>query len=214
MKKQGIKDYWSAQVDQLDAIYSGKKPRLARWLDRVLRKDMFQRFAYVMETAAPFEGRVFFDLGCGTGEYVLELARRKCRMVVGVDVADRMIDVCRKRAEEEKLEDRIELCVSDIVDFDPSKPADVVLAVGVFDYTREPAAILARIKELCVDRAILSFPRFWTWRALVRKVRLGMRGCPVYFYTRRKVERLLQEAGFQEFKIDKIGKLFCLTAWK
>ena len=214
MKNQRIKDYWKTQVDRLNAIYSGEKPRFARWLDHVFRKDMFQRFDYVMENAAPFEGMVFFDLGCGTGEYVLELARRKCRLAVGVDIADRMIDICRKRAKEEKFEDRIELCVSDIMDFNPPQPADVVLAVGVFDYTKEPEVILARMKELCLNRAIMSFPRFWTWRALLRKVRLSLRGCSVYFYTRRKVERLLKEAGFKEFKIDKIGKLFCLTAWK
>ena len=214
MKNQGIRDYWKAQVDRLNAIYSGKKPRFARWMDQVFRKDMFQRFDYVMENAAPFEGRVFFDLGCGTGEYVLELARRKCRLVAGVDIADRMIKICRKRAEEERLEDRIELYVSDIMNFNPPQPADVVLAVGVFDYTQEPAVILARMKELCLNRAIMSFPRFWTWRALLRKVRLSFRGCSVYFYTRRRVERLLKETGFKEFKIDKIGKLFCLTAWK
>ena len=42
------------------------------------------------------------------------------------------------------------------------------------------------MRELSKDKAILAFPRFWTWRAPVRKVRLNARGCDVYFYTRER----------------------------
>jgi hypothetical protein len=68
------------------------------------------------------------------------------------------------------------------------------------------------MREVSADKAILAFPRFWTWRAPIRKLRLMLRGCPVYFYTRAKVNRLCKEAGFGRVEITRVGKLHCVVA--
>jgi hypothetical protein len=69
------------------------------------------------------------------------------------------------------------------------------------------------MRESVSDRAVLSFPRFWTWRAPVRKLRLGLKGCDVYFYTVTEIDRLLKAAGFARYEIESVGQLHCVTAF-
>jgi hypothetical protein len=59
----------------------------------------------------------------------------------------------------------------------------------------------------------MSFPRRWTWRAPVRKARLGLKRCDVYFYTTRDIEALLRKAGFARHTVEKVGQLYCVTAF-
>jgi len=61
---------------------------------------------------------------------------------------------------------------------------------ALFDYVKDPLPVLAKMRQSVDGRAILSFPRRWTWRAPVRKARLALKGCDVYFYTAGEIERL------------------------
>jgi SAM-dependent methyltransferase len=212
------KEYWDREARAFDAIYSGKKSRLGKWLDRIFRWDMFGRFHYAMRQAEPAEGRSFLDAGCGSGWYSLELARRGARMVVGVDFSEKIVALARERAEKELLADRATFVVADFMEFEPvrrerKEKFDVCLALGYFDYVRDARPVMEKLKLQAKEKVVASFPRLWSWRAPVRKVRLGLKGCPVFFYSRAKVERLLSETRFERFEIEKIGQLWCVTAY-
>jgi len=47
----------------------------------------------------------------------------------------------------------------------------------------------------------------------VRKVRLTIKGCDVYFYSAARINRLMKEAGFSRHEIAKVGKLYCVVAY-
>jgi hypothetical protein len=68
------------------------------------------------------------------------------------------------------------------------------------------------MREVSKDKAIMAFPRLMTWRAPVRKVRLTAKGCPVYFYTKSKINQLMKDAGFARWEITRVGKLHCVVA--
>ena len=70
---------------------------------------------------------------------------------------------------------------------------DVTLAIGLFDYVADCVPFLKKMQRLSRRKVVATFPRKWTWRAPVRKVRLALRGCPVYFFTRPQVERLMSD---------------------
>jgi hypothetical protein len=89
---------------------------------------------------------------------------------------------------------------------------DETVAIGFWDYIEDPSARLSRIRALTGRRFLSAWPRFWTWRMPIRKVRLSAAGCPVYFYRRAQVERLIESAGFTIDRIDVIGKLYCVEA--
>jgi hypothetical protein len=46
----------------------------------------------------------------------------------------------------------------------------------------------------------------------VRKVRLSVAGCPVYFFKKNQVLQLLENTGFKVQSCEVVGKLFCVDA--
>ena len=205
-------DYWNRQARTFHRIYSHEKPWLLNLLDRVFRRDMYERFAFAMEASAPVGGRTFLDVGCGSGVYSVELARRGAAQVTGLDIAEDMLRLCREAAAAEGLAERCEFVRSDLLQLSTGVAFDVTLGIGLFDYIEDPLAVLRKMREVTRDRVILSFPRLATWRAPVRWVRLSLRGCEVHFYTKRRIDRLMAEAGLQVHTLERVGKLYCVVA--
>ena len=50
----------------------------------------------------------------------------------------------------------------------------------------------------------------------IRRVRLGVLGCPVYFYTAEQVKKLHEKAGFICERIERVGAIYsrCSTSWE
>jgi SAM-dependent methyltransferase len=206
------REYWNREIDSFDAIYSRRKNRFSQWLDRTFRKDMFERYEYTLAHAEPIRGRDFLDVGCGTGRYVFDLARRGCRHATGIDISEHMIDHCRRTAEDSHLSGKVEFTLTDLINYTPAQRYHVCIGIGLFDYISEPLPVLKKMRDCVDDCVIVSFPRLFSWRAPVRKIRLGLRGCDVRFFTLRRITTLLSAAGFKNHSLEKVGKLYCVTA--
>ena len=204
--------YWNGQAQAFQRIYARDKPGLPGLLDRVFRRDMYERFEFTMNASEPAAGRTFLDVGCGSGVYCLELARRGAARVTGLDIADAMLSLCRAAAEGEGLGTRCDFVRGDLMRLRPDAPFDVTLGIGLFDYVADPLPLLRKMREVTRDRVVLSFPRLGTWRAPVRWIRLSLRGCEVHFYTERRVRRLMADAGLQVRTFEQVGKLYCVVA--
>jgi SAM-dependent methyltransferase len=202
-------DYWNREAPQFHRIYSHRKSDTANWLDRVFRRDMYDRYAFTLERAEPVAGRSMLDVGCGSGVYAVEFARRGAAHVVGLDIADRMLTMCRSAAADAGVSARCDFILTDLLAYDTPERFDVTIGIGLFDYIADPLPVLRKMREVTTDRVIASFPRLWTWRAPVRQVRLSLRGCPVYFFTAAQVRRLMSEAGFPRVEVHRVGKLHC-----
>ncbi len=46
----------------------------------------------------------------------------------------------------------------------------------------------------------------------IRKIRLKVDGCPVYFFRKGQIRKLLKEAGFEMVSCEVVGKLYCVEA--
>jgi 2-polyprenyl-3-methyl-5-hydroxy-6-metoxy-1,4-benzoquinol methylase len=209
---QAQRAFWNSEADAFQKIYTHRKSRFANTLDQVFRKDMYERYTFTIENCEPIKDRKFLDVGCGNGMYSLELCRKGAAKVVGIDISEVMIDVCRKSSEDQNLSDRCTFIQTDLLDYKPEAMFDVSFGIGLFDYISEPLPVLKRMREVSRDKAIMAFPRLWTWRAPVRKVRLARKGCDVYFYSKARIEQLLRDAGFSRQEIVKVGKLYCVVA--
>ncbi len=80
------------------------------------------------------------ELASGTGTLSLEFARRG-HSVLGVDLSRRMVEVARRKAKEEGLDDRAFFYCADMADFDPSPYGPFDLVICLFDslnYITEP----------------------------------------------------------------------------
>lgn len=210
---QAQRAFWNSEADAFQRIYTHRKSPFANRLDQIFRKDMYERYTFTIEHCEPVKDRKFLDVGCGNGMYSLELARRGAAKVVGIDIAEVMIDLCRNSSREKNLDDVCTFIQTDLLDYKPDATFDVSFGIGLFDYISDPLPVLKRMREVSTDKAIMAFPRLWTWRAPVRKVRLARKGCDVYFYSKTRIEQLLREAGFSRQEIVKVGKLYCCVAY-
>src|SRR5919112_3327866 len=119
------RDYWNNEADAFSRIYSHRKSKLSNMLDSVFRKDMYDRYVFTIKHCEPIKDRTFLDVGCGNGLYSLELARKGARKVVGIDIAEVMVGLCKQASEKENLSDRTTFIQTDLLDYKPESKFDV-----------------------------------------------------------------------------------------
>ena len=207
-----VAKYWNDIAHQFDSIYTGEKSAVGRALDRWLRQDIFGRFDWVMRKAGDLRDRTVCDIGCGSGRFVTELAKRGARRVMGVDVAPEMLKIARDLVDKDGVGDRCEFKHADIEHWTADERFDLVIAIGFWDYIADPRSRLKKIHGITKGTFLSAWPRAETWRAPVRKARLSILGCPVYFYRRDEVHKLIEEAGFTIKSEEVIGQLYCVEA--
>jgi cyclopropane fatty-acyl-phospholipid synthase-like methyltransferase len=206
------RNFWNNEADAFERIYSHEKSKLSTRLDQIFRKDMYERFVFTIRNCEPIEGRTFLDVGCGNGMYSVELGKKGASRVVGIDISPVMLSRCEESARKEGLENRVTFLQTDLLEYQPDSDFDVSFGIGLFDYISDSLPVLTKMREVTTDKAIMAFPRLLTWRAPVRKARLTLKGCPVYFYSKSKINQLLKDAGFARWEITRVGKLHCVVA--
>jgi ubiquinone/menaquinone biosynthesis C-methylase UbiE len=210
---QAQRAFWNSEADAFSKIYTHRKSKFSNKLDQIFRKDMYERYQFTIANCEPIKGRTFLDVGCGNALYSLELARKGAAKVVGIDIADVMIGLCKKSAEAENLSDVCTFIQTDLLEYKPDQKFDVSFGIGLFDYIKNPLPVLTKMRQVSTDKAIMAFPRLYTWRAPVRKVRLTMKGCDVYFYSAARINQLMKDAGFSRHELTKVGKLYCVIGY-
>jgi SAM-dependent methyltransferase len=208
-----VAQYWNDVAQDFDAIYTGRnKSSFARTLDRILRKDIYGRFDWVMRKSGDVNGKTICDIGCGSGRFVASLAKRGASRVLGVDVAPEMLKLARELVKNEGVAGRTELAQMDIIDWTRTDVFDETIAIGFWDYFADPTERLQIIRKMTRERFLSAWPRLWTWRAPVRKLRLTALGCPVYFFSKSEVYKYLEATGFKVISCETVGKLHCVDA--
>jgi len=195
--------HFDSTAGQFDAIYSS-----TRLVDRIFRRDRYDRFQRTVEQCEPIRGKSVLAVGCGSGQYAIALAQRGAGEVVGLDFAQHMLDIAEEKARRAGVADRCRFIRDEFLAYPSTRRFDYVLAIGFFDYVRDPVPFLARARDLTGEKFVATFPRLFTWRAPVRKVRLTLRRCPVFFYSRARVAALMHQAGLAVDLLDTCGQLY------
>lgn len=192
-----VGQYFDREAGRFDAIYDQKKPFHQRLIDRLFRGVVLERFRLVMN-AAGAPGRSLLDVGCGSGRYGLEFARRGARRCLGLDLSPPMLEIARREAERLDVAAVCEWRQGEWLASAIEGEFDIVLAMGYFDYIEDPAPHLERMIARTTDRLFASFPKRWTLRTLSRKLRFLAAGGFVRFYSRGEVLRLFARHGRPE----------------
>jgi hypothetical protein len=128
-------------------------------------------------------------------------------------VAPDMLKLARGLVESDGVAARCDFALSDVLNWKAERHFDIAIAIGLWDYIQDPPERLRLIRNLTSETFLSAWPRMWTWRMPVRKVRLQyVRGCPVYFFRKPEVFKMLEAAGFEVVSCETIGKLFCVEA--
>ncbi|MDP3143250.1 MAG: methyltransferase domain-containing protein [Candidatus Omnitrophota bacterium] len=207
-----VKRFFSVRAGKFDSYYSKDKPGLWRFLDYLFRQSMYRRFVRTLEEASRLKNPSVLDIGCGAGRYSMALARTGAVSVLGIDFSHPMITRARRMAENSGAEKNCEFVCGNFLEYQFMGMFDVTIATGYFDYLKEPLPHLNKMRYLTLKKAIMTFPSRWHLRNIVRKIRLFFLGCPVYFYDRQQIEKLLRAANFKSFRIENLGRDYFVVA--
>jgi ubiquinone/menaquinone biosynthesis C-methylase UbiE len=203
--------YWNRIAPNFDAIYSGKKSTVGRVLDRWLRRDMYERFNWVMQQAASMRPATVCDVGCGSGRFVCALAQQGAQ-VTGLDFAPEMLRLSRELVERDRVASRCHFVLSDVLNWQTDQQFDLVIAIGFWDYVADPLPRLQVIRGITKRKFLSAWPRHGTCRMMIRKARLKVAGCPVYFWRLPQIEAYLQRSGFRLESVQIRGQLYFVEA--
>jgi len=139
-------------------------------LDRAFAEASPQAFAAALprlrKIVARFEGALevkpglrYLDMGCGTGELTIALARMGAGHVTGVDILPRVIARARAGARELRAGDNVEFVCRDLHAWQPGRKFDVLLSFDALEHIHDPRAMLAKMAALAAPGGIaaLSF---------------------------------------------------------
>jgi 2-polyprenyl-3-methyl-5-hydroxy-6-metoxy-1,4-benzoquinol methylase len=200
-KLEEVRHRFEWDAGNFAGIY-GDSSVVGRWFNRLFRKAIFVRYEIAMRESEPVRGRSFLDIGCGSGIYSVELAKRGAERVLGIDFSEPMLALARESAQREGVAKRSAFIRDEFLahDFGAEK-FDVSIAMGVFDYLEDPAPFLAKMVSVTRGKVLASFPRFSLVRGNARRLRYRVtRRGDVFYYTTERVAELARRAGLARYQ--------------
>lgn len=104
-----------------------------------------------------WKGKRILDVGCGTGNFAREVAKKDAKYVLGIDYADEAIKIAEKNNKEKNLKFK-KLDVREL-----NEKFDVIVSIGTLEHMDNPLQILKKLKK-CLNKngkIILTTPN-WT----------------------------------------------------
>jgi 2-polyprenyl-3-methyl-5-hydroxy-6-metoxy-1,4-benzoquinol methylase len=197
--------YFDRAASTFDTFYDHNRSLFMQRIDRKFRSDVFKRYSLTFETIEPLKDRTVLDIGCGSGPYVVEAARRGVKRAVGLDMAPAMLELARQRSAAAGVSDKCEFVIGTFPQDSPQETFDYAIVMGVMDYIADPSAFLSALIQRIQLCAVVSFPSRHWFRTPLRRVRYWLKRCPVYFYEPQQIDNLSKAAGFSQVKIKKIS---------
>jgi|TARA_Y100000310_G_scaffold65022_1_gene60556 2-polyprenyl-3-methyl-5-hydroxy-6-metoxy-1,4-benzoquinol methylase len=154
------------------------------------------------------------DLGCGTGALIPFILKKRGNYT-GVDFSEKMLDFIKARYPKEISENKIELILSDIDNFDELKSFDIFIGLGFIEYFEDPEKIIRKLYKILPSggHLILSFPnsrsldflivRLLTiFRIILKKIfKPNHKNPPRKMWSKKNAQKILKTVGFTDFQI-------------
>jgi 2-polyprenyl-3-methyl-5-hydroxy-6-metoxy-1,4-benzoquinol methylase len=197
-----VRRRFERDAQSFDAIYRLERSPFWRWVNTTFRKAVFERYTITFEQAGDVTGKKILDVGCGSGVYSVDFARRGARRVVGVDFSTNMLKLAAQEAEQHQVADKCEFIRADFLELGLEETFDISIAMGVFDYVPDQVTFLRKMVTHTTGKAIVSFPGHSLLREPARRLRYKLTGKgDIYLYGRDDVERIATEAGLRDKEI-------------
>jgi 2-polyprenyl-3-methyl-5-hydroxy-6-metoxy-1,4-benzoquinol methylase len=197
-----VRERFNRDAKDFDAIYRLERSPFWRTVNKTLRKAVFDRYRITFERSGDVTGKSILDIGCGSGVYSVDFARRGARRVVGIDFSAKMLEIARAEAQRFNVQDRCQFVQGDFRDTEFSERFDISIAMGVFDYLAEPEPFIQRMAGVTDGLVLASFPRPSLIRGSLRKLRylLSGRGS-VRYYDEASMRAVVAAAGFASVEL-------------
>lgn len=188
-------------------LKSGKKPALA--LDTYVHRygSLYEQPRPDLLDRVPAEARCVLDVGCARGRFGVELKRRGCPRVVGIERDPLLADAAGNL-----LDQVVNADVESLGDDTFEGQFDAVVCGDVVEHLVEPFQALCRFRTWLKPRGrlLLSVPNVGHWSVLM-DLMAGrwdyapftiLSGTHLRFFTRQSITELLQESGYRVEEIE------------
>ena len=156
-------DYWI-----LKALADGRHRATEDELDQdgcssLTAEQMGAKLPRVLER---FEGHLplspdlhYLDMGCGSGELTLGLARHGAKHIVGVDYLPRFVELARRNAQNASIHADVAFECADLHTWNPPRKFDVVVSFDALEHIDDPGGFLKTMSRFLAPggKAVLSF---------------------------------------------------------
>ena len=191
-----ITAFWSRNSERFDALYEAR-----RLIDVWAHRSLELRHDAAIECVRRHHHPSVLDIGCGTGRQLIAAIEAGASRARGIDLAPTMIEAARVRVDAAGYAAQVELRVANGVDEELRERFDIVWALGVFDYLRDPLPLLRSMMRSSRGEVLATFRRVWAVRSPLRWLRYRAVGCPIYLYTRAEIEAAAANAGLVDVRI-------------
>jgi ubiquinone/menaquinone biosynthesis C-methylase UbiE len=190
-------EYFNKIAGRYDSWYLTKT---GQYVDRTEKRLVFSMLRTKSGTA--------LDLGCGTGNYTLELKRRGFD-VIGLDASDGMLEVARRKGLKCIKGDAYSLPF-------PDGSFDLVLSVTMFEFIHEPERVVKEIHRVLkhggeVLIGTMNGRSAWFFFKRLKSLFVETAYRYARFYTPKELEKLLRDEGFRE--VESAGVIFFPSFW-
>ena len=211
LKQQLVTKFFDGYVDDFYSIYENQSLS-SKIINHLFRRSMYRRFFVARDIFLSNDVHSLLDVGCGTGVHDIELCVNDKISVLGVDVAENMISKARQLYEN-KCDNACscEFIVSDFAAMNFDEKYDAVLSLGVLEYIEDIAPFLKKMAQVSNKVVVVSLPVKWNILMLQRKVRYWLRDCPLYFYSKSRIKKIIHEAGISDYSILNLGRDYLLV---
>ena len=208
-----VKTFFERWARQFDSYYlEKKKPFSWKVLDYLFRRSMNDRLQLTLQECKTGRNVTILDVGCGSGRCAVRLLRQSPCVLTGIDFSPEMIKIANEVVLEYRVQDRCRFILGEFGEIVFNEKFDICVALGFFDYTKNPEIYLRKMKQITTGKIIASFPAKWRLRNLIRITRLKILNCPVYFYTVNRIKQILRDASIDDYKIRCIGRDYFVVA--
>jgi ubiquinone biosynthesis O-methyltransferase len=151
----------------------------------------------VLELMGDVSGCRVLDIGCGDGEFALELTKRGAA-VTGIDASPAMIDAAKRRAAQHNAEITFQVATAEHLPF-PAEQFDVVTAITILCFVEDAAAVFREVARVLRPRGRLVIGELGKWSpwAAGRRIRAWL-GSPLWrqgrFWTASELRGLAGQA--------------------
>lgn len=152
----------------------------------------------ILELVGDVKGRRVLDVGCGDGEFAVELKKRGA-IVIGIDASAEMIDAAKSRSKLQSADIDFQVAMVEHLPF-PAEKFDVVIAITILCFVDDAAPVFKEIARVLRPggRLVIGELGKWSTWAAERRIRawfgsaLWQRG---RFRTPREFNEIARAAG-------------------
>jgi ubiquinone biosynthesis O-methyltransferase len=152
----------------------------------------------IVDLVGEVSGCNVLDVGCGDGEFALELTNRGA-IVTGIDSSPAMVDAARRRATQNKADITFQVAMAEHLPF-PADQFDVVTAITILCFVEDAAPVFREIARVLRPEGCLVIGELGKWStwAAARRVRAWL-GSQLWrhgrFRTAKQLRGLAGQAG-------------------